>query len=244
MFLVFNFRKIIFCVAVVIISLSFIIGAVPTVTVTTLPLKEPAYIVVIDAGHGEPDGGAISKNGVKESELNLAIAQKLETSLKEEGYDVIMTRTDERNIADETMQDTIRKMKVSDINNRVKLVNGSGADVCVSIHMNKFASEKYYGWQTFYNKMSEYNKILAEEIQKGISENIDIENDRVPLAIQNVKLTDKSEIPTTIIECGFLSNSAELERLQTEEYREKLVGGIVNGINSYYEKMYGSITTQ
>ncbi|MBR4110635.1 MAG: N-acetylmuramoyl-L-alanine amidase [Clostridia bacterium] len=202
---------------------------------TSSEIFEPNYIIVIDAGHGEPDGGAVSVNGIRESDLNLQVAKLLEEELIGLGYEVIMTRKDENNIADNDLQSsTIRKIKVSDINNRIDITNNSNADMLISIHMNKFSSEKYYGWQTFYKKNSSYSKILAENIQKGINNNIERENKRTELPIENIKLIDKSKIPAVIVECGFLSNIEDVRLLQTEEYRKQIVNGIIEGIEEFY----------
>ena len=239
MFLFINMKKVyMICISFLLLGIVGMTMLDTSIPVTAIQVEEPTYSIVIDAGHGEPDGGAISNSGIKESDINLEVAKLLMNELDMHGYNVIMTRSDENNIADSDMQDSIRKMKVSDINNRISLVNNSGADMCISIHMNKFGSEKYYGWQTFYNKNSECNKVLAEEIQAGLKNNIDRENNREALSIKNVKLTDKSIIPTTIVECGFLSNPEDLALLQTEEYRMKIVEGIIEGIGKYYEKMY------
>lgn len=185
-------------------------------------------------GHGLPDGGATSTSGIKESDINLEVAKLLEEELVKLGYEVIMTRRDENNIADSDKQSTIRKMKVSDINNRIEIVNNSNADMLISIHMNKFSEEKYYGWQTFYKKDSELSKVLANKIQKEISNNIDRENKRMELPIDNVKLVDKSEIPAVIVECGFLSNHEDIRLLQTKEYKMQIVNGIIGGIEEFY----------
>ena len=195
---------------------------------------EPTYAIVIDAGHGEPDGGAVSKSGVSEVGLNLDIALMLKDELEKLGYNIIMTRTNENNIADKDKQTPLRKMKVSDINNRIKIINESQADMLVSIHMNNFQNPKYYGWQTFYKKNSEASKVIAENIQAGISNNIDRENDRVALSITDIKLIDKSNIPAVIVECGFLSNEEDLRLLLTDEYKQQIVAGIVDGIEMFY----------
>jgi N-acetylmuramoyl-L-alanine amidase len=146
-----------------------------------------------------------------------------------------MTRKTENNIADSDKQGTIRQAKVSDINNRIKVANESGADMLISIHMNKFDQTKYYGWQTFYKKNSENSKLLAECIQQGISDNIERENKRESKSISGIKLIDNSKIPSVIVECGFLSNPEDLRLLQNAEYREKIAYGIVDGIEEYYE---------
>ena len=190
--------------------------------------------VVIDAGHGEPDGGAISEDGIKESDLNLQIAQKLKRKLEEENIEVIMTRENSNNIASSSEQTkTIRQIKTSDLNNRVKIANESGASILVSIHMNKFEDSKYRGWQTFYSKNSEEGKKLAESIQSSIGEIIQLENKRTALKIEGIKIVDKSKIPAVIVECGFLSNLEECKLLQSEEYQEKLAEGIKIGIQKY-----------
>ncbi len=191
--------------------------------------------IVIDAGHGEPDGGAVSASGIKESELNLQIAQKLKNKLEEiENVKVIMTREDENNIASNSNEQmTIKQLKTNDLNNRVKIANESGAVIMVSIHMNKFENPKYRGWQTFYSKTSEEGKKLAEEIQSSIGESINIENNRTALKIEGIKIIDKTQIPTVIVECGFLSNVEECQLLQDEEYQEKMAEGIKNGIQKY-----------
>lgn len=198
---------------------------------------EPGYIIVVDAGHGEPDGGAVSNGGLKESDLNLDIALILEELLVDAGYDVVMTREDENNIADSDKQGTIKSIKVSDLSNRVEIINGSNADMLVSIHMNKFSESSSWGWQSFYKKGSDVSKVLAEIIQRSISECIDRPNKRVALPISNIKIIDEAQIPAVIVECGFLSNNEDLSLLQTDEYREQIARGILNGIENFYEFM-------
>ena len=184
--------------------------------------------IVVDAGHGLPDGGATA-NDIVESDLNLEIAIKLEDRLNSLGYDVIMTREDENNIADEDKQKSISEMKRSDLTNRVKIINDSEADFCVSIHLNKYSSEKYWGWQTFYNSASEEGKRLAVNIQKGIGNFIDKNNNRQALTISNIKIVDKTNIPVVIVECGFISNLEEATLLKDSEYQEKLVSRNLRG---------------
>lgn len=240
MFCVFNFKKIIgmfFLMSGVIFVISGLINGNKELGIEVLNMNfEPTYTIVIDAGHGEPDGGAISKSGVAEASLNLDVALKLEEELDSLGYNVIMTRSTENNIADTDKQTPIRSMKVSDINNRINIVNSSEADMLISIHMNNFENSKYYGWQTFYKKNSDESKIIAENIQAGISNNIERENNRVALPINNIKLIDNSKIPAIIVECGFLSNEEDLRLLLTDEYKMQIVKGIIEGIENCYKK--------
>lgn len=189
--------------------------------------------IIVDAGHGEPDGGAVSANGIKESDLNLQIANKLRDELALNGYQVIMTREDENNISGLNESSTIRSIKSQDISNRVNLANSCGAEFMISIHMNKYEDPKYSGWQTFYSKSSEKGKQLAESIQSGIKESTGIENKREALKIEGIKIIDKTKIPVVIVECGFLSNPEECVKLQDENYQTQLVKGIIIGIQNF-----------
>lgn len=214
-------------------SISIISSSKENVIETSGDLK--TYRIIVDAGHGLPDGGAVSKDGILESNLNLEIARKLQEELESYGYDILMTRTTENNIADSDKQNSIREIKVSDLTNRVKIANESNSDFMISIHMNKYSESKYFGWQTFYSKNSERGKKLATLIQNSISNNIDRENKRTPLSIEGIKIVDKTNIPVVIVECGFLSNPDDLKLLQTEEYQNSIVKGICEGINDFYD---------
>ncbi len=149
--------------------------------------------------------------------------------------EVILTRENENGIYD-ISDDTIKKKKVTDIKNRVEIGNNSGADIFVSIHLNKIPQEQYWGWQTFFKKGNEESKKLAELIQKGLNEEIQRENKRQSLKIDNIYIIDNVEIPTSIVECGFLSNKEEEELLQTEEYQSQLARGICKGITNYFSQ--------
>lgn len=190
-------------------------------------------VIIVDAGHGTPDEGAESLNGITEAEINLKIALKLQNLLEQSGCTVILTRSDENEIYD-VGSDSIREKKISDAKNRVKIGNESSADIFVSIHLNKIPEQQYYGWQTFYKNGSEESKVLATEIQKNLNDAIQKENKRIPAMLNSVYIMKNVEIPITIVECGFLSNPEEEELLQTDEYQNKLAWGIYNGINDYF----------
>lgn len=193
-------------------------------------------VVIVDAGHGGEDGGAVSKNGISEANINLKIALKLQKLLEQTGINVILTRSTDEAIYDTDKSGSIREKKVSDIKNRVKIGNESSGDLMVSIHLNKIPQEKYDGWQTFYKKGDENGKKLAELIQSNLNESILKNNKREAKTINKIFLVDHVTIPITIVECGFLSNSNELKLLQTDEYQEKLAWGIYGGIIEWYEK--------
>lgn len=190
-------------------------------------------VIIVDAGHGTPDEGAESLNGITEAEINLKIALKLQNLLEQSGCTVLLTRSDENSIYEEGSS-SIKEKKITDIHNRVKIGNESGADIFVSIHLNKIPEQQYYGWQTFYKKGSEESKLLATEIQNNLNDAIQKENKRIPAMLNSVYIMKNVEIPITIVECGFLSNPEEEELLQTDEYQNKLAWGIYNGINNYF----------
>ena len=177
--------------------------------------------------------GAVSENGISEAEINLKIALKLQNLLEQSGATVILTRSDENGIYD-IDKTTLKQKKVSDIRNRVKIRNSSSADIFVSIHLNKIPQEQYSGWQTFYKKDNEQGEKLATAIQESLKEAVQKENNRVPMKIDNVYIVKNVEIPLTIVECGFLSNKEEENKLQEDDYQNRLASGIYNGINDYF----------
>ncbi len=201
--------------------------------ISTVGLPVSGKTIVIDAGHGVPDEGAQTEDGTTEAETNLKIALKLQNLLEQSGCTVILTRSDENGIYDLDSK-TLKQKKISDIRNRVKIGNESSADIFVSIHLNKIPEQQYDGWQTFYNKESEQGKKLATLIQNNLSESIDKENNRVAAKIENIYIIKHVEIPTTIVECGFLSNPEEREKLLDDSYQNRLAWGIYNGIIDYF----------
>lgn len=202
-----------------------------TISVMSVPTTNKT--IIIDAGHGGEDGGAVSDEGISESNINLSIALKLQNLLEQSGATVILTRSDENAIYDIDKK-TLKEKKVSDIKNRVKIGNNSSADIFVSIHLNKISQTQYYGWQTFFKNGSEEGKKLATGIQNNLNESMQKENKRTPLKINNVYIIKYVEIPTVIVECGFLSNEEEEHQLQEDEYQNRLAWGIYNGIMDYF----------
>ena len=202
------------------------------ITTETVALPVTNRVIVIDAGHGTPDEGAESNNGVTEAEINLRIALKLQNLLEQSGAKVILTRSNETAIYDIDKK-TLREKKVSDIHNRVKIGNETSADIFVSIHLNKIPQNQYWGWQCFYNQ-NEKSKILAENLQNNLNEAIQKENKRIAMKLDTVYIMKNVEIPISIVECGFLSNEEEEKRLQEDDYQNRLAWGIYNGIMDYF----------
>lgn len=190
--------------------------------------------IVIDAGHGKPDEGAIGFNSTSEQAINLSIALKLQKLIEQSGAKVLLTRSDENGIYS-TDSKSIRNKKISDTKNRVKIGNENDCDVFVSIHLNKFpSSSSYSGWQTFYQKNNDKSKRIAELIQENLNKNIDVKNDRSSLPITAIYIMDNLKIPAVIVECGFLSNPEETNRLKEDDYQNKLAWGIYIGLQNYF----------
>ena len=201
--------------------------------------QAPTKCIIIDAGHGFPDGGAIGMNGTIESTLNLKIALTVENFLKEKGYRVIMTRSDENSLSGEGK--TISEKKRNDMNKRLDIINNSHADIFVSIHMNKYSDSRYRGAQVIYSSNFSQSETLAALIQHKLCELSENKSKRTHLqASKSLYLLKNANIPAVIVECGFLSNFEEEQLLITEDYRKKLAKAIVSGIENYYKKEYPS----
>lgn len=219
------------CLSIIAISLYEQQNKANNIETVTLPVSNK--VIVIDAGHGIPDEGAESQNGISEAKINLNIALKVQKLLEQSGATVILTRSDENGIYDLDSK-TLKQKKVSDLKNRVKIGNESSADAFVSIHLNKIPQQKYSGWQTFYKSSDENSIKLAKSIQTNLNESIQKENDRIPMKLDNIYIMKNIEIPITVVECGFLSNVEEEQCLLDEEYQNRLSWGIYCGIMDYF----------
>lgn len=203
-------------------------------TVSSTPVSN--HTIILDAGHGNPDGGATNSSGdIIESELNLQIVLKLQNLLESANCNVILTRSDENGIY-ETDANSIRNKKISDMKNRVKIANSSEAEVFVSIHMNKLEQSKYSGWQTFYKNKDETSRQIAQNIQTSLNLFIKKENNREIRSISGIYLTKHVKIPLIIVECGFLSNEEEAGLLNSDSYQDELAWSIYIGIMDYFKE--------
>lgn len=195
--------------------------------------SEKDKLILIDPGHGGIDGGAVGKSGVLEKDINLIIGKKVKLLLEKEGYKVIISREEDKGLY--TDGGTIRKKKIQDLENRLKLKKESNCDMFISIHLNAFPQTQYYGAQVWYGD-NEESRNLAQIIQNNFRENIDKNNKRVQKPAGNSYriLRDNGETAAVIIECGFLSNIEEESKLKTDEYQEKIADTIVKSVNQYY----------
>ena len=191
-------------------------------------------VILIDPGHGGIDGGAKSKTGTIEKDINLQISLKLRDNLEEKGYKVYMTRDEYEGLYQKG--NTVREKKREDLNRRVEMKKETECDIFVSIHQNMFPQSKCYGAQVWYaSNDNSYN--LATIVQDSIKESVKDNNKRVakPAAEAYLILRDKYEGASILVECGFLSNPDEEARLKSDEHQNLIVEGISNGIDKYFD---------
>lgn len=174
-------------------------------------------VIIIDAGHGGPDGGTTGVAGTGEAELNLQIARRLERLLTLFGCDTVMTRKDSGSLA--TEGDTIRRKKQSDLRNRVEMVNAVPNGILVSIHQNHFPDGRYYGPQVFYSGEA---KSLAEMMQASLTHALAPGSRRAAKEARGIYLMEHIQCPGILVECGFLSNADEEQRLRSAEHQKRL----------------------
>ena len=219
------------CILFVFIGNSFCKEA--PVYVATAPQKNQTLTLIIDAGHGGEDGGAVGVNGALEKDLNLEIAFLLRDMALAAGYDTVMTRTEDILLYDKNVDYKGRK-KALDLLARVKIAEQYENAVFVSIHMNAFPQEQYSGLQVYYSENDPLSQQIAKDIQDGVRTSLQNKNNRkIKPAGANIYLLDRIRLPSVLIECGFLSNTEECEKLSTEEYRQKLALSIFLSISEH-----------
>ena len=190
-------------------------------------------VILIDPGHGGIDGGAQSKNGTIEKDINLQISLKLKENLMNKGYTVYMTRDIDEGLYQKGT--TIREKKRDDLKRRTEMKVETNCDIFVSIHQNMFAQSKCYGAQVWY-AANDKSSSLANVVQDSLKETIKDNNKRVakPAGEAYLILRDKFDGASVLVECGFLSNPEEEARLKSEEHQNLIVEGISLGIDRYF----------
>jgi len=196
-------------------------------SIETFSMPTNRKVIVIDAGHGGWDPGAV-RSGVIEKELNLQIAEKLQSLLEQSGAVVLITRGDDSALADR---------KTRDLNARREIVDSAQADVFISIHQNSFPDSSVKGLQVFYFGTSERSKLLAESIQEQFNASASDNSRRTAKSNNAYYLLKRTTVPSVIIECGFLSNATDARNLTTEEYQERLAWAIYVGTMNYFLNM-------
>lgn len=231
--IIFNKKRILFISFSLLIAIFTSSYHTTSIPVNSLPVTN--HTIIIDAGHGFPDGGATGKDGSIESNLNLSISKKLQNLLEASNCSIILTRSDENGIY-EIDSTSIKEKKISDMKNRLKISEEYNAELFISIHMNKLNETKYYGWQTFYKNNCDTSQKVAEKIQSNLNNYIDIPNTRKTKPISDIYLAKKIKIPFILIECGFLSNINENKLLQEDNYQNQLAWSIYSGIMDYFKE--------
>ncbi|NLU23524.1 MAG: N-acetylmuramoyl-L-alanine amidase [Clostridiales bacterium] len=205
----------------------------PVQTAFSAKTADTYPVVIIDAGHGGEDGGAVSDNGVAESHINLAVAQKLQETLSFLGCRTVMTRTEDKGTYSDDAA-SMRQKKVSDLKNRVKLVNDIENDCLISVHQNSLPGyPTVRGAQVFYNT-EEGSSDMAEQVQSQLNLTINAGNEKQTKKIPaTIYLMKNVTCPAILVECGFLSNPEETQRLQDEAYQLKLAMSIAAGYHNH-----------
>ena len=227
-------KKLEWLMAVILLSAAYVLSREGARLVAAQ--KAATKVVVLDSGHGGDDPGKIGANGVKEKDINLAIARLLKKKLEKQGILVVMTREGEDDLSDPGAVNA----KVQDLQRRVQLIHEKKPDCVISIHQNSYPDAAVKGAQVFYYTGSMGSETLASGIQDQLVRGLDPENHRKVKANDSYYLLKKTKGTIVIVECGFLSNQAEAEKLCDEEYQDRIAWLIHKGILRYL-KQYLSI---
>ena len=207
------------------------------ITESALPVAAPAAqkpVIVLDAGHGGLDSGAVGQSGVLEKDVNLAVVLDLRDMLEMSGFEVVLTRDEDISIYDPGVEG-IRNQKLNDMDNRLKIIQSHPDSIFLCIHQNNFTDPDYFGAQMFYNNNNPDNRSLAQIMQHKFTE-LQPKNDReIKLSGDELFLLKSNPNPSLMIECGFLSNPEEEAQLATWEYQQKVAFTIYGGVMEYLD---------
>jgi len=200
-----------------------------TTMAESMPI-ENRLCIIIDAGHGDPDGGAVSCTGVFESGINLQISNRLRDLFRLLGYETVMTRETDSSVY--TQGNTIGEKKVSDLKERARMVNATENAILLSIHQNHYTDSRYSGAQMFWAE-TEGSRELAEALQKSFVIHLNPGSNRSAKKCQGIWLMEHVECPAVLVECGFLSNRAEEAKLRDSGYQKRICCVIVSTISQF-----------
>lgn len=187
-------------------------------------------LILVDPGHGEGDPGMIGVGGLEEKGINLSISLLLKESLENRGYFVVMTRDTDKGLYDASANNK----KAQDMQRRVALISEKSPALSVSIHQNSYQQDtSVHGPQVFYYESSEEGRKLATAIQNSLNEKLEVDRPREIKGNTSYYLLKRSQGTLVIVECGFLTNPEEAEKLQTEEYQRKVAEAVADGIHTY-----------
>lgn len=231
MFFSFRLKSLIIAVIIfltaVCIGTAVYVNAKPTVNFNVPNSK---YTVVIDAGHGGIDGGCVGKyTGVYESDLNLTYAYNLAEQFKQMGITSVLTRTNPNGLYDENA----KSLKKSDMKKRKEIIDKVNPDVVISIHMDSFTLSSTKGAQAYYKRGNDTGAVLANCVQKQLTM---LPNAKKSAKVGDYYLVNCTEIPSVLVECGFISNEEEEKLLQTKEYQNKVCYSIMSGVIDFLNR--------
>ena len=203
----------------------------------TMSSTENSKTILVDAGHGGADPGMIGVNGLEEKGINLQIAVKLKDSLEKQGFSVIMTREEDKGLYEEDS----RNQKAQDMQCRIAMIKKYRPVLCISVHQNSYQDPSVCGPQVFFYEHSAAGEALAKCIQDSLNTELAIARPRVHKGNGSYYILKRSEGTTVIVECGFLSNPQEEEKLQQTTYQDQVVQAVFDGTMAYLsEKNAGS----
>ncbi len=215
---------------------TFLVFSLYSPSAAETAVEMPFEVILIDPGHGAPDGGATGvKTGALEKDLNLAVSGKVRSHLENAGYTVSLTRETDAGLH-ENEKASLREKKRADMRKRVMLAKEDGVCLFASIHMNFFTDGKYSGPQVFYQANSAEGKRLAEEIRLSFLNEIGPHCTRETKPRTDLYLLRETPVPAVVIECGFLSNPEEDALLSTEAYQDCLAAAIASGIQNFLKE--------
>lgn len=194
-------------------------------------------VIVLDAGHGGLDSGAVGKSGLLEKDVNLSVVKHLQQMLELSGFEVVTTRDEDISIYDAGVEG-IRNQKLSDMDNRLEIVQSYPDSIFLCIHQNNFTDPAYFGGQMFYNNNHPDNRTLAQIMQNRFAQLQDGNDREIKLSGDELYLLRFNKNPSLMIECGFLSNPDEEARLATEEYRQQIAFSIYCGLLEYIDAVH------
>ena len=222
-------KKFLVCVLIVLTMTTGVLGVVGAKKTMS---PKPQFAIVVDAGHGGVDGGAVgSQTGITENELNLQFAQTLKQICQEYGWKVVLTRSDLSGL----YSPLASNKKRSEMEKRKEIIEKSKADLVVSIHMNSFADKSVCGANVFYAKESVQGQMLANAVQEIFFETMQVRNSKAKVG--DYYILNCADKPSILIECGFLSNDKEELLLQDKEYQQQMCYAIFCGILKYFESL-------
>lgn len=226
----------------VLIGCFIVLAICARITEHALPTAAAAStkpVIVLDAGHGGLDSGAVGATGVLEKDVNLSIVLALRDMFEMSGFEVVLTRDEDISIYDPGVEG-IRNQKLNDMDNRLAIIQKYPDSIFLCIHQNNFTDPKYFGGQMFYNNNNPQNRTLAQIMQNKFAQLQPGNGREIKLTGEELFLLKSNKNPSLMIECGFLSNPEEEQKLSTWEYQQEVAftiyGGVMEFIDATAEK--------